>query len=97
MGIKKTITYKGIEYVYEIVRGILDFRTYVYDSTPIVTYVKKYWLFGPLVKKVSYRYLFQIWHNIESASYSKKEVEEIFEKEVEWLNRKKEIENGEIL
>ncbi len=71
--------------------------TYVYDSTPEINYVKKYLFFGPLVKKVTYNFLFSLNLNIEDESYSKSVIEKHFEHEVKKLKRKKEIERGEII
>lgn len=95
----KKITYDNVDYMYESVSELEDFNygTYVYGSVPKIIYVRKYWLFGPLIQKEEYPYLFYFNIDIENEIYSKADVEKYFERELKKLNRKKEIENGNIL
>ncbi len=59
--------------------------------------VKKYWLFGPLVEKISYNYLFTLFIDIEDDRKSKEDIRKAFVEKIGLQSRRKEIENGEIL
>ena len=98
MNLKK-IKYDNVDYLCEYVYGnwFEMSGTYIYDSTPEIKYVKKYLFFGPLVKKISYNYLFTIDINIEDEYYSKSVIKKNFNHHVQKLERKKEIEKGEII
>ena len=95
--VKKVIEFDGVKYLYELVCHDLFIFTYVYSSTPKITHRKKYFLFGPIVEIKEYEYLFDISMNIESPYYSKEDVRQKFAYYINLLNRKKEIEKGNIL
>lgn len=96
MALKKII-YQDKIYLYEISNSFFDGGTYVYDSTPIEYTERKYVFFGPRVVKTKYEFLFYLHTNIEAACYTKRDIENKFISELNFLERKKEIENGNIL
>ena len=72
--------------------------TIFYFYEPTITKIKKYWIFGSLVDKITYKHAFTLHgFNIESSKNSKKEVRKKISDEVDLLNRAKEIKNGEII
>lgn len=94
---KKVIEFDGVKYLYELVNHDLFTFTYVYSSKPKIRYRKKYFLFGPIVEVKEYEYLFDTNMDFESPYYSKEDVRQRFAYYINLLNRKKEIENGNIL
>jgi len=96
MALKK-ITYNDVTYLYEISKNIFDGGTYVYDSTPIEYLERKYIFFGPRVVKTKYEFLFYTHMDFELPCYNKNDIEDKFKTELKLINRKKEIEKGEIL
>lgn len=96
MALKKII-YQDKTYLYEISYSFLESGTYVYDSTPIEYTERKYVFFGPRVVKTKYEFLFYLSIIIEAACYTKSDIESRFRSELKFIERKKEIENGNIL
>jgi len=58
---------------------------------------KKYWLFGEEIEKEVPKHSFTIHIDIEDETYTKNEIRTRLIKKIELLNRKKEIERGEII
>lgn len=58
---------------------------------------KKYWLFGNEIEKKIPNFSFNLYVNIEDARYTKKEIRKMLDKKIELLDRKGEIERGEII
>lgn len=94
---KKVIEFDGVKYLYEIVHHDMFPFTYVYSSIPKISYRKKYLLFGPIVEVKDYEYLFDTSMDIESPYYTKEDIRQKFAYYINLINRKKEIEKGEIL
>lgn len=96
----KTIKIKGQQFEYEVFFDAHEFGekewTEFYQGT-IVTYRKKYFLFGKIIKHERPKLIFKVDFNIEDLYYTKKEIREKLERKVELLNRKKEISKGEII
>jgi len=101
---KKEIEVKGKKFLYEVrshdcgdygVNTCYDTDFFEYKYT--IKYSKKYWLFGPEVQTCVHQKLFTIPFNIECEKYLKKDVRAKIEKQVELLDRKLEIEKGEII
>jgi hypothetical protein len=67
-----------------------------YLGTTTRTY-RKYWLFGERITVIEPNYVFTIWRDIESKLHTKKQVRAWIEHELELLNRKEELERGEII
>lgn len=59
--------------------------------------VKKYILFGPNVSIPQYEHVFSIDGDIKNPDYSKEKVKKLIGEKVKWLNRKEEIENGDLI
>jgi hypothetical protein len=58
---------------------------------------KRYFLFGDIVTISKPKWVFTIYCDIESEHYTKSEIRTKIEKQVELLERKKQIERGEII
>jgi hypothetical protein len=93
----KKLTYNGDDYLYEIVDTDGYTGTIIYESAPIEYWQKKFWFFGPLVLKTDYKYLFNLNFNIENSHLSKKYVQDKFNYALQVMERKRQIENGEII
>lgn len=96
MALKK-IVYQNVTYLYEVSNSFFDGGTYVYDATPIEYIERKYVFFGPRVVKTKYEFLFHTHMDFELPCYTKSEIESKFRYELNLINRKKEIESGNIL
>lgn len=70
--------------------------TEFYEGTITETH-KKYWLFGKEITTTKPKKVFTIWRNIESKDYTKKQVRDWIERQVELLDREDEIRRGEII
>jgi len=94
----KKLTYKSVDYLYEIVYsdGAYD-GTNIYEGVPIEYWEKKYWFFGPLVLKTDYKFLFYLNLNIENTQVTKAQVQSKFDYALQIMERKRQIENGEII
>ena len=96
----KTLNVNGRVLQYELFWHSSEYGTSewteFYEGT-ITETRKKYWLFGKEITNIKPKKVFTIWRNIESPDYTKKQIRALLEHEVEKLDRKKEIENGEII
>ena len=98
----KKITIEGREFFYEV-RKEDDYgfsfgtRTIFYDPTPKIIKRKKYYFFGKDIEIRQYKSLFIMYINIESPKYSKCQTKELLTRQIQILNRKEEIERGEIV
>ena len=70
--------------------------TEFYQGTITKTH-KKFWFFGPEIIKVKPKLVFTIYRDIEHKSYTKKQVREWIQHEVDLLDREDEIRRGEII
>ena len=70
--------------------------THFYEGTETITR-KKYWLFGPYITKEVPHEVFTLNFSIEDDNYTKSEIQRRLESKIEILDRKKEIERGEII
>lgn len=91
----KKITYKGVDYLYEV--NTYEDITKFYDSKPIEYWGRKYWFFGPRVLKKKYNFLFIFYCDIENPRLKKEYIQSKFDYELEIISRKEEIEKGKIL
>lgn len=102
---KKELTYtkdgKEYKFLYEAKYDVSDYGesdwTDFYSTNTTKYKRKKYLFFGPFVEKVKYRKLFQIPFSIESASYTKNEVRKSLNRAIDIMNRKSELQRGEIV
>lgn len=99
----KTIIINGIEYKYKIIQftntfGIYEFTKFYTDEIQIV---KKYKWCGHKTITTNPIFLFKVPFNIEDINYTKEQVRTVLldaeKKYRDLLNRRKEIENGEII
>lgn len=58
---------------------------------------REYYLFGCKIRYAKFKEVFTLDFNIENPEYSKQEVGDAIRKELKLLNRKREIERGEII
>jgi hypothetical protein len=97
----KTINYHGREFQYEIFSDCneydgLTYETEFYEGTEMVT-KRKYWLFGPKITVEQPKLIFKLYIDIEDETYTKQDIRDKIRRKVELLNRKLEIEKGEII
>jgi hypothetical protein len=99
----KQIELQDRTYLYEVLRHSGDYDssswsvTKFYNPTPIIKTRKKYIFWGPEVTHLEYEDLFSMDVDIESEGYTKEEITRKILKEIAKLNRKEEIERGEII
>lgn len=93
-----TINNKTFYYVVQYVCSEYDnyYLTEFYQETYTETY-KKYWLFGPTLTREVPIILFELAINIEDKYFTKKDIRERIERQVELLEREEEIKRGEII
>lgn len=96
----KTIKINNRTFEYEVLCSQSEFdtswRTEFYDGTE--TYTKrKYILFGEKQTLVRPKLIFTFYWNIEDVFYTKKQVREKLERQIELLDRAEEIAKGEII
>lgn len=96
----KTLNVNGREFQYEI--EIYQGEFGLYEETlfyeGVETYTrKKYFLFGDVITITKPKWVFTLPLDIESEYYTKAEIRGMIEKKLELLNRKEEIENGQII
>jgi hypothetical protein len=90
-------------YLYEVLRYAGEFNqsswsvTKFYNPTPIIKTRKKYIFWGPEISDLEYDELFSMDVDIELELYTKEEMTQKILKEISKINRKKEIERGEII
>ena len=70
--------------------------TEFYQETYTKTY-KKYWLFGPTLTREIPIILFKLGLNIEDKCFTKKDIKERLDRQIELLEREEEIKRGEII
>ena len=70
--------------------------TEFYEGTTTKTY-KRFCLFGKETTVVKPKYVFTIYRDIEDKSYTKKQVRDWIQYELDLLNREDEIRRGEII
>jgi hypothetical protein len=95
-----TLFINGRQFQYEVEAYIGEFgyyhETQFYEGVETYTR-KKYFLFGDNVTISKPKWVFTIHCNIESEGYTKSEIKEKIDKQIQLLERKKEIENGQII
>ena len=96
----KTIEINGRKIQYEVLYDVSEYgdtyETVFYEGTQIVS-KKKYLLFGETItKEVPYE-IFRLYFNIEDEGRTKSETRAIIERRLELLDRKVQIERGEIV
>lgn len=92
---------KEYNFVYETKCDIGEYGeshwTDFYSPEPIKYKIRKYLFFGPLIEKTKYKKVFQIVFNVEDPRYTKLEVRKELNRRIDLMNRKSEIERGEIV
>lgn len=98
------INYNGKEFLFVIEQfdcgeyGIWNcYRTHFFDPKPEIVERKKWYFFGPKIKVENFTKLFTLDYSIKSPKILKEKITEDLEKQVKLLNRKEEIERGEII
>lgn len=96
----KTLTINNRTFKYKSFYGESEFGTHesteFYQGTITKTH-KKYWLFGSEITKIKPKLAFRIWKDIENKGYTKKQIKDWIQHEVNLLDRAEEIRNGEII
>lgn len=96
----KTIEINGRKIQYEVLYDVSEYgdtyETVFYEGTQIVS-KKKYLLFGETITKEVPREIFRLYFNIEDEGRTKSETRTIIERRLELLDRKAQIERGEIV
>lgn len=93
----KAISINGRRFLYKTKEWASGELTIFYHPEPFKTLKFKYLFFGPKVEKNIYKEAFCIYFNIENPIYTKQEVRDMIEQKIIVLDRKKEIEKGEII
>jgi len=97
----KKIVVDGRKLYYKIITdtdGIYLYKhTNFYETNSKYTLVKKHVIFGKLIKKHDNKVIFYINQDIEDEKYTKDDVKGFIVKELKLLDRKKEINKGEII
>ncbi len=93
----KKLTYNGIDYLYETIDNDGYSGTNIYETVPIEYWDRKYWFFGPMVLRKNYKFLFYLNFNVENSLLSKEYVQDKFNYALQIMERKRQIENGEII
>ena len=100
----KSITYKDRNFLYEVEAfacgdyGTFNcYETVFYDAIHTVKTRKKWWLFGPIVEYNVYNKLFKLYCNIESPGITDIEIRALLDIEIVLLNRRNEINKGNII
>lgn len=99
--LKYTKDGKDYNFLYEVNYDVGEYGesewTDFYSPETIKYKVRKYLFFGPLVEKTKHRKLFQISFSIESPRFTKSEVRKELNRAIDIMNRKSELEKGEIV
>jgi len=92
----KKLTYNDEDYFYEIDK---DYSiTYIYSSKIYdIVYSRKYVIFGPKKEIKNYKLLYKLHIDIENPKYDKDFIKSQLFIAYKWINREKEIDNGEII
>lgn len=95
----KTIKVNDIELQYEVKVDVSEWGintwTEFYLGTETVT-KRKYWLFGPLITKEFPKLAFEIYEDANDPSLSKQFWKTSIQRKLELLNRREELERGEL-
>lgn len=92
--VKKPITIDGQEWEYENYWS-RHYRVWLTDFYQGTETRKKFYFFG---KEISVpRLIFRLHFNIENPNYSKDYIKKKIDEQLKFINRKKEIEKGEII
>ena len=96
----KKLNVNGREFQYEVKTYMGEYGMYhetlFYEGYETYTR-KKYYLFGDVITITQPKWVFTLYLDIESERHTKSEIRTMIEKKVELLERKKQIENGEII
>lgn len=96
----KTLNVNGRIFEYEIEFTPHEFggyyETIFYEGYKTYTR-KKYFLFGDYITISKPKKVFTLYLNIEDEAYTKSEIRVKIKRKIELLNRKEEIENGQII
>ena len=96
----KRININGIELYYQLCYDVSEYGesewTEFYIGTRIITR-RKYYICGPIITYEIPNKVFELNFSIEDEYYTKKEIRYKIERKLELLNRKAEIERGEII
>lgn len=98
----KKITFKGINYLYQIKNigvedGWYNTITVFYSFSPEIKTKRKYIIFGEKVEYNYHKELFRIYLNIESPKFTKKQIKNILRPKLRSIKREKQIERGGIV
>lgn len=91
------ILYYEIGWVEQGCEGCFDPVTLFYLTNDRTKWVKKYWIFGPLIEKLDNKVVFKIKDNIESYRLTQSDVYSMISREVKLMKRPTEIKNGMII
>jgi len=99
----KEITFENTELLYEITSyetgdfgETSSYETKFYSPDFEVVKRKKYYLFGDIVEIKVHELLFTVNFSIESHYKTKEDVYKVLKRNVDLLNRRKEIKNGKL-
>ena len=96
----KTLNFNNRELQYELVPHegeIYDWNSTKFYEGTIITSRKKYLLFGETITEIKPKLIFELMLDIESPYKTKAEIRALIIKQLELLDRKGEIERGEII
>lgn len=98
----KTIEYGGSVLAYEVYYHPGAFLTTETDKHYTYFYNieeerKKFWLFGPRIKKCVYKYKFRIEGNADSPEWTKADWRKELNRAFELYNREQELNRGELI
>lgn len=98
---KIRINHKGewIELLYKVVRKCsgeygTTFYTDFYDTKTRSVKKRKYWLFGPFIQFTEHIFLFRIWDDANDVNLTKNDWRQKIKRQLELLDRRKELEQG---
>ncbi len=91
----KKLEYNGTTFYYEIFDFLDSAYTKFYDSPTMKR--KKFFIFGEEIEVRNNKSIFNLDFNIKNPNFSKEYVRDALKKELVVLNRKEEVENGEII
>jgi hypothetical protein len=96
----KSLTIDGQTFKYELFCDTTEYGDYhwteFYQGEETVTR-KKFWLFGEKITKVHPKMVFKLNINIEDEGYTKGDIRTMIFRKIKLMNRKSEIERGEIV
>ncbi len=97
----KTLTINNYTFKYEIFSDVSEldgvyYWTNFYQGEEVITR-KKFWLFGEKITETKPKLVFKINENIESEKFTKEDIRAMILRKVQLMERKSEIERGEII